>query len=190
MEWTVIPFTVSSSQWGISLLQNKTANRIKILRNAKEFSCVAYCREPALGGGWTRGSPELPSNSHNSVNFQRVRIHKIFTNIRKKKKKITREADLHFSGSRDHQHLSPLPRGMVRHYYLMDLATHVSFSIKTQQREVTWQPIILTTAYLGYWVQLPFSIWIHTASSVSDKLLNSISTANRIDLLRKNTFTV
>lgn len=86
MEWTVIPFTVSSSQWGISLLQNKTANRIKILRNAKEFSCVAYCREPALGGGWTRGSPELPSNSHNSVNFQRVRIHKIFTNIRKKKK--------------------------------------------------------------------------------------------------------
>jgi len=31
------------------------------------LSCVTYCREPALAGGWCGGSPEVPSNHHVSV---------------------------------------------------------------------------------------------------------------------------
>jgi len=34
---------------------------------ASMLSCVIYCREPALAGGWTRWSSDIPSNPYDSV---------------------------------------------------------------------------------------------------------------------------
>ena len=39
----------------------------KYIKPTWMLSCVIYCREPILAGCWTRWSPEIPSNHHNSV---------------------------------------------------------------------------------------------------------------------------
>lgn len=39
----------------------------RYLKPAWMLSCVTYCREAALAGGWTRGAPEVPSIHYSPV---------------------------------------------------------------------------------------------------------------------------